>query len=256
MEYRVEDLAARAGLSVDTIRFYQGRGLLPPPRRQGRVALYSDAHLDRLRRVRTLLDQGFTLALVKRLFEGEAAGDRNLVEALVDERVGERSLTRPQLAAEAGVPEPLIAAAQAAGLVTPVEVDGEERFGEADLRMARSALAILEAGFPLQEILALAVRHAGEIQELCDRAIDLFDEHVRKGKVPGRAPGPAASNGDRSVTETFRELLPEATRLVALHFQRTLVSRALERLADRGEDEALRAALAATESARLEVAWR
>ena len=131
--------------------------------------------------------------------------------------------------------------------MTPVRIAGEERFGEADLRMARSALAILEAGFPLQELLDLAVRHAREVQSLADRAINLFDDHVRKGGAPG---------SDRSVTGTFRELLPEATRLVALHFQRTLVSRALERLAAGGEDEDLRAALAATESARLEVTWR
>ncbi len=252
MEYRVEELASRTGLSVDTIRFYQGRGLLPPPRRQGRVALYAEAHEERLRRVRTLLDQGFTLALIQRLLEREAAGDETLLEALVEEQVGERSLSRAELAAEAGVPEALVAAAQAAGLVTPVRVEGEERFGEADLRMARSAFAILEAGFPLQDLLALAVRHAREVQALTDRAIDLFDEHVRKA---GRG-GTAAAGDERAVTETFRELLPEATRLVALHFQRTLVSRALERLAAGEEDEDLRAALAATESARLEVSWR
>ena len=40
MEYRVEELAASAGVRVDTVRFYQGRGLLPAPRREGRVAFY------------------------------------------------------------------------------------------------------------------------------------------------------------------------------------------------------------------------
>ncbi len=249
MDYRVEELAARAGVSVDTIRFYQGRGLLPAPRRQGRVAFYDDAHLGRIRRIRELLDEGFTLALVKRLFEREPSGDARLAEALVHEQVGERSLSRARLAAEAGVPEALVAAAQAAGLVTPVSLDGEERFGEADVRMARSALSILEAGFPLQDLLGLAVRHAEEIQALCDRAIDLFDEHLRK-------PARRDDGGDGDLTARFRELLPEATRLVALHFQRTLVTRALQRLAASGEDEDLRAALAATESARLEVAWR
>ena len=37
-EFRVEELARRADASVDTIRFYQKRGLLMPPRREGRVA--------------------------------------------------------------------------------------------------------------------------------------------------------------------------------------------------------------------------
>ena len=75
-------------------------------------------------------------------------------------------------------------------------------------------------------------------------------EHVRKQ-------GPSA--GDMpAISETFRRLLPVVTRLVALHFQRTLVTRALNRLEGREELEALEAALAATKSARLEVdvAWR
>jgi DNA-binding transcriptional MerR regulator len=249
MDYRVEEIAARVGVAVDTIRFYQVRGLLPRPRRVGRIAFYADAHLERLRRIRTLVDQGFTLAQVKRLLEREGGDeDQPLLEALVEQHVGERTFSRAELAAEAGIPEGLIAAAEASGLVQPIQIGGEARFSEADREMARSALRILNAGFPLDELLKLAVHHARSVQEVSDRAIDLFDDHVRK---------PAAARGDtREVTEAFRDLLPRVTRLVALHFQRTLVSRALERLAGRGEDDDLRAALAATESSRLEIAWR
>src|SRR5260370_12358444 len=52
MEYRIEQLARAAGVAVDTIRFYQGKGLLEAPRREGRVTWYGDAHLDRLRPTR------------------------------------------------------------------------------------------------------------------------------------------------------------------------------------------------------------
>jgi DNA-binding transcriptional MerR regulator len=38
MEMRVEQLSARADVTVDTIRYYQSKGLLDPPRREGRVA--------------------------------------------------------------------------------------------------------------------------------------------------------------------------------------------------------------------------
>jgi DNA-binding transcriptional MerR regulator len=249
MDYRVEEIAARAGVRVDTIRFYQFRGLLPRPRRVGRVAFYDDAHLERLRRIRELVDQGFTLAQIKRLLEQESeAEDRPLLEALVEEHVGERTFSRNELAAEAGIPEALIGAAEASGLVHPLRIQGEERFSAADRDMARSALRILEAGFPLNELLALAVQHARSIQEISDRAIDLFDDHVRKKPVQ-------REDADQ-VTEAFRDLLPELTRLVALHFQRTLVSRALGRLARRGEEDELRAALVATESSSLEIAWR
>ena len=90
MEYRVEDLAAAASVGVDTVRFYQGRGLLPPPRREGRVALYADDHLERLRRIRALQSQGFTLAQIRRVLDQGNGADapEPLLAALVEERSG------------------------------------------------------------------------------------------------------------------------------------------------------------------------
>src|ERR687890_407591 len=66
MRFRVDGLAARSGVSVDTVRFYQSRGLLPPPRREGRVAWYDDEHLERLARIRRLQARGLTLATIAR----------------------------------------------------------------------------------------------------------------------------------------------------------------------------------------------
>ena len=47
----VHTIAAAAGIRVDTLRFYQGRGLVPAPTRVGRVAIYGEQHLERLRRI-------------------------------------------------------------------------------------------------------------------------------------------------------------------------------------------------------------
>jgi DNA-binding transcriptional MerR regulator len=265
MEYRVSELAQRSGVSVDTIRFYQGRGLIPMPRHSGRYAIYSEEHLARLRRIRQLLDEGFTLAQIRRVLAGSAAGDarsggaeaavpragpsdarsRKLLAALVEERVGEVTMTRAELAEASGVPEALITAVEQAGLVEPIQVDGQTRFTQADLEMARAAMGVLEVGLPLPELLSLAVAHAQSVQELAERGIDLFDEHVRKAGV------------DESViTRAFQELLPQVTRLVALHLQKTIVARALDRLRASGDSESYEHALAATQSGRLEVRWR
>jgi DNA-binding transcriptional MerR regulator len=264
MEYRVEEVAALAAVSVDTVRFYQGRGLLPGPRREGRVGIYGESHVERLRRIRALLAERFTLAQIGRLLEaegteGEAAGARQqrepLLAALVQESVGERTFTRAELAAESGVPEPVLVAAQAAGLFEPIRLsgvggaDGEERFSSADVDMARAGLTILGAGFPIHELLQLAVRHAGRIADSAEAAIDLFDESV----IDNAGDDSAAAD---AIADAFRTLLPQLTRLVALHFQRTLVNRALDRLRAKGASEALEKALAATESARLEVSWQ
>jgi DNA-binding transcriptional MerR regulator len=252
MKYRIEELAAASRVRADTIRFYQGKGLLPPPTRTGRVAHYGEAHRKRLARIRALLDDGLTLALIKRVLDKPARGAASdappLLESLAREKVGDRTYTRAELAAATGMPEPLIQSLQLAGLLEPIRTNGEERFGEADVAMARAGIRILGAGFPLDELIGIAVQHANATRETTERAIDMFDRHVRKAGG-GESPGEA-------VEAAFKMLLPEATRLVALYFQRTLVSRALARLRGRGEDEALTQAVAATESASLQVAWK
>ncbi|MFJ1864366.1 MerR family transcriptional regulator [Streptomyces sp. NPDC088097] len=59
--YRREDVARAAGVKVRNLRYYQERGRLPPPRREGRIAWYSDDHLTRLRLISDLLGRGYTV---------------------------------------------------------------------------------------------------------------------------------------------------------------------------------------------------
>src|SRR2546422_954695 len=94
MEYRIEQLARAAGVAVDTIRFYQGKGLLDSRRREGRVTWYGEAHVERLKRIKELQQQGFTLTVIQRFLAGEleAAVDRTARQAvdLFDHYVRER----------------------------------------------------------------------------------------------------------------------------------------------------------------------
>lgn len=65
----IDDLAARAGMTVRTVRFYSGRGLLPPPTMRGRTGYYGPDHLARLELVRELQAHGFTLTAIERYLE-------------------------------------------------------------------------------------------------------------------------------------------------------------------------------------------
>jgi DNA-binding transcriptional MerR regulator len=65
----VDELAAAAGLTVRTTRYYASLGLLPPPTRQGRLAYYGEQHQARLELIRALQDHGFTLAAIEGYFE-------------------------------------------------------------------------------------------------------------------------------------------------------------------------------------------
>jgi DNA-binding transcriptional MerR regulator len=85
-EYRIDDLARAADTSVRNVRYYQDSGMLPAPRRQGRVALYSDAHLARLRLITRLLERGYTAANITELAGAWEQG-RDLSDVLGLERV-------------------------------------------------------------------------------------------------------------------------------------------------------------------------
>ncbi|MFJ2768554.1 MerR family transcriptional regulator [Streptomyces sp. NPDC087300] len=66
----VDELAARAGVTVRTIRFYSTKGLLPPPViGPRRVGHYGPEHLSRLALIEELKDQGMTLAAIERYLE-------------------------------------------------------------------------------------------------------------------------------------------------------------------------------------------
>lgn len=245
--YGVEDLSREAGVSIDTIRFYQAQGLLDRPKRVGRRAAYGERHLARLRRIRELKERGLTLAGIKRVVgPGRTRSDAALIGALTEGR-GVRRFDRAGLARETGVPEPLIEAVEKSGLVEPLRDAGDGAYDEADVELARAALAILEQGLPLHELFAIATDHAAHVREIADRAATLFDEHVRHA-------GGEEVEADK-VVEAFRKLLPAVTSLVAHHFQRTLVARALERLEKNGDASGLEQALEASQSSRLAIRW-
>ncbi|GAB3966785.1 MerR family transcriptional regulator [Streptomyces sparsus] len=83
-EYRAAELAAAAGITTRTLRFYRERRLLPPPRRSGRVAWYNNHHLARVRTISSLLARGHTLGGIADLLTAFEKGrdSRNAAELL------------------------------------------------------------------------------------------------------------------------------------------------------------------------------
>lgn len=68
-EFTVDELAARTGTTVRTLRFYASEGLLPPPQRRGRIAYYDARHRMRLDLIRTLQEHGYTLSAIQRVLD-------------------------------------------------------------------------------------------------------------------------------------------------------------------------------------------
>lgn len=228
MRYRVEQLAAACDVSVDTVRYYQSRGLLPSPEREGRVAWYRAEHADRIREVRSLQRRGLTLAAIKRALDGDRA-DADLAVAVAVARgdAEERELlSLEEFSAQSGVPASLIQAVERAGIKLGRTVGGAERYTPADIEMIRGALKLLEFGLPLGDLLSLAHDANSAMVALADRAVELFDDHVRK---PIRDTAGSDEAAAAALVEAFDTLLPAVTNLIANHFRRVLLSAAEER---------------------------
>jgi DNA-binding transcriptional MerR regulator len=236
MRYRVDELARLSGVSVDTVRFYQGRGLIEPPERDGRVAWYSDDHLARLRHIRELKDQGFNLGSIRRLLDGEIdAADRALAAAVVDP-TGSASgvdelLSLDELATTTGVSPALLAAIEREGLLSSRDVDGRPMYSRGDAETVRAGLALLESGLPLSELLALARKHDAAMRTIAEEAVEMFVRFVRD---PIRADAISGDEAAKRLIEAFRNMLPATTQLVARHFERVLLDAARARAVSEG----------------------
>ena len=80
----IGQLARRARLGVETIRFYERRGLIEdPPRRPSGYRQYPPETVDRLRFVRNAKTLGFTLDEIRELLElrSQPSENRELVRA-------------------------------------------------------------------------------------------------------------------------------------------------------------------------------
>ncbi|ART71753.1 MerR family transcriptional regulator [Mycobacterium dioxanotrophicus] len=96
-EYRLDELARLAGTTTRNIRVYRDRGLLHPPLRVGRIALFNDTHLTRLRLITSMLDRGYNIAHVHEMLsaweQGKDIGDVLGLESAI---VGNWATEKPE----------------------------------------------------------------------------------------------------------------------------------------------------------------
>lgn len=83
-------LARAAGLGVETVRYYQRRGLMPVPR-AGKTAYreYDQSHLRILQFIRSAQTAGFTLKEIKELLSLDRTRDRDRVRELASGRLAD-----------------------------------------------------------------------------------------------------------------------------------------------------------------------
>ncbi|WP_084069532.1 MerR family transcriptional regulator [Paraburkholderia heleia] len=96
-EYTVDELARVAGTTVRNVRAYQDRDLLMPPEKRGRVGIYNDSHVARLKLIHHLLARGYTLANIQDLILAiDDGGDLRSILGLENAIGGPWSHARPK----------------------------------------------------------------------------------------------------------------------------------------------------------------
>ncbi|MDI5967452.1 MerR family transcriptional regulator [Streptantibioticus silvisoli] len=212
----VDELAARAGVTVRTVRFYGTKGLLPPPELgPRRVGRYGPGHLARLALIEELRHQGLTLAAIERyleqLPEGISAHDLALHRALVASWVPEaaREASRAELERRAG------RALTGADVDRLAAMDVLRRTGDPDVfevdpGILHLGVRLLDAPIALEAVVAartVMLEHAGAAAREVSR---LFrDEVWRPGQV-------------REMKSLSAHLQPLVVQALVTAFQRSL----------------------------------
>jgi DNA-binding transcriptional MerR regulator len=216
--FRVEELADAAGISVEVLRSYQSKGLLPPPRHSGRVAEYGAHHLERLRRILDLKARGYSLKAIAGVLQRGWTVD---VQPSQQIDPGDELLTLREVAELTNVHTALLRSLEASGVLRPRRFGPELRYTTADVRAVRMLLSLLGSGLPMEEFMRVARVQLEAVDEVAQGAVDLFWRYVREPLLAQGLPG--GDEAERMVAG-FRLMLEATTTLLAYTFQRTVLS--------------------------------
>ncbi|MEV7503851.1 MerR family transcriptional regulator [Streptomyces sp. NPDC093018] len=233
----VDELAARAGVTVRTVRFYGSKGLLPPPvigpRRVGR---YGAGHLARLALIEELQRQGMTLAAIER-YLGQLPSDLSAYDLAIHRAVvaswapdSVETLSRAELDRRAGrvLADEELERLAAAGVLIPgdaSDTDGADGGADdgfrVDTGLLRLGLELLDV--PLSQGTILAAR-------------EVLMEHSRAAarELARLFRGEVAERDTRDVRDLSAHIHPLVVQALLTTFQRSLREELSELLSGEG----------------------
>jgi len=177
----IDDLARQVQLPVRTIREYHTMRLLPPPERRGRLGLYGDRHVQRLRLITRLQRRGYSLAGIRDLLGAWESGTDLVTLLGVDESQAALDetplfLTRAELFQRLpALEEATLGRAGRIGLVRP---HGEDHFGVRSPALLGLVADWVRVGIPLDGALDLIEVLVGDLDTLAGKLADLIVERI------------------------------------------------------------------------------
>ncbi len=226
VEYRIDDLARAAGMTVRNVRAYQERGLLPAPTLRGRTGWYDDGHLARLRLIGRLLERGYTSAHIADFIATWEAGHDlgqtlGLEAALLAPASGEipELLSMDDLVAMFGVLDP--EAVERAVRMGVLEREGDELFRARSPRLLRAGAELVAMGMPLLEVLDLGAQLRLRVQTVATLFVQAVAPTIIGDHEPGWVPNDAEME---RITQLVSDLRPLARVVVDEELARALDS--------------------------------
>lgn len=213
MSWRIDDLAREAETTVDTIRFYQREGLLPPAERVGRTKEYGSEHLARIHQIRDLQHRRFSLAAIKALL---TTNRQDLVDGIFAGEGG-LSYSLDDLIERSALSAATIDRLRDVGLLRDPAEFGRDAFDSTDLDMLRAAAELQRLSLPDDVLVELASIYVDGVEAMQRQVLELFSG------TRGRAWNPdELAAFQATATASAGQLLPLVTRIVDYVHQRTL----------------------------------
>lgn len=210
-DYTVDEVARLTGTAVRTIRWYQSEGLLPSPRRVGRVALYDDDHVSRLESIRDLQAHGLTLTAIRRVIDRAPGTAGTTALAFVKAAVGRsidvdaEVITPDEGGARLHLDPDQVDAAlvEELGMIRVLD-DGRWRIVAPAAFEATAELAQL--GVPLDRRVAIGRVLQEHTRAMAQAVVTLFVEHLWRPSSCADSDDPAAWQALADVVERLRPL--------------------------------------------------
>ena len=237
---RVDDLARAAGVATTTIRLYQSKGLLQPPRLVGRTGYYDDSHLERLRAIARLQDEGFSLAgigaLIERWERGGGLDELLGADGHLDRFLGAREqvvLTAEELLARFPTSSLDPASIQRAAQLGLIELRDDGRFVVSDPRSLETGAALAHMGVPLDVVLDEWEALQATTDQVAERFADVFQQHL----LPDGDLDDLDVSTAQQLATTLAELRANGTQILVASFEASLRRVASARFAELFDDD-------------------
>ena len=223
-EYRLDDLARISGVSSRNIRAYRERGLLDPPRRQGRSAFYDDYHLSQLKTINQLLRKGFNSAHIAEFFARMREGhDLAAILGVQQAILGSRA-DNPRTASAVLDLEPKCDEARRLVSCGLAELT-EDRVALVHPEMAEIVTRSADQRHYIQTILRVFDSIAGPVDGLAATLVSALEESIAARYGPDYVPRPSEMGEVARLIQDYRDLgIAVVTHRLDTALQRHLVS--------------------------------